>query len=144
MQNNEILAVEAGLVMFERGEGAERLGIAVSEHGRGSAGMVESVLKWLPTGLSVQTREPLLVRNDPVRSHWSARQPQWVGAHLASRVLKVPGSHVQLVHVRKLMIGPSSVVSVWLGVVRVRLRVMKVSQGMVLSPGQNLPCTLIH
>ena len=90
--------------MFERCEGAQRLGVAVSEHGRGPAGMVERVLERLPTTLSVQTREPLLVRNDPVRSHRSAGQPQRLRAHLASRVLKVPGSHVQLVHVRELMV----------------------------------------
>ena len=134
--------------MFERCQGAERLGVAVSQHGGGPAGMVESVLERLPTTLSVQTREPLLVRNDPVRSHWSAGQPQWVRAHLATRVLKVPGSHVQLVHVRKLMVGPSSVVSVWLGVVRVRLgvgvvRVVEVPR-VRLPPGQDVPGPLVH
>ena len=58
--------------MFERCEGAQRLGVAVSEHGGGPAGMVESVLEGLPTAVPVQAGEPLLVGNDPVRSHWSA------------------------------------------------------------------------
>ena len=83
--------------MFERCEGAQRLGVAVSEHGGGPTGVVEGVLERLPTGLPVEAREPLLVRNDPVRPHWSAGQSQWVRAHLAARVLEVPGSHVQLV-----------------------------------------------
>ena len=85
--------------MFERCQGAQGLGVAVSEHGRGPTGMVERVLERLPAGVPVQAREPLLLRNDPVRPDWSAGQSERIRAHLAAGVLEVPGSHVQLVHV---------------------------------------------
>ena len=135
--------------MFERGQGAERLSVAVSQHGWSTTGVVEGVLERLPAGVPVQAREPLLVRNDPVRPDWSTGQPQWVRTHLTTRVLEVPGSHVQLVHVRKLMVRPAPVVSVWLGIVLgvvrdVRemrdVRVVRVR----LSPGQNVASSLVH
>ena len=147
--NNNISSRSRGggrcLVMFERCEGGERLSVAVSEHGWGPTGMVEGVLERLPTGVPVQAGEPLLVGDDPVRPHWSAGQSQWVRAHLAARVLEVPGSHVQLVHVRKLMVGAAPVVSVGLGVVGVgvRMRVMRVVR-VRLSPGQDVTRPLVH
>ena len=141
--------------MFDRGQGGERLSVAVSQHGRSvveaprsPAGVVDRVLEGLPGAVPVQARVPLLVRDDPVRSDvgGSGAQPERLGAHLTTGVLEVPGRHVQLVHVRKLMVGPTPVVSVGLRVVMVgRMRMVRMVWRMRrVSPGYHVPRPLVH